>query len=263
MAPSQRRRPRSASATASDRNTRQRLSLSAEAMPPSVEYSSLNSRAASCGDAAPTVPRTSATDMKLAAAVAAAATTAVGDGVLLAASQPAAQPRCPPPTSQQDHAGPALGTRSRALRHVHSGGSQTQAVNPALQLTAHGQNNVATGSHVQGEASSGASALQQGNSGAGATTFVRPATRPGLQLAPPSEQPRRPDTAPHLSNCAAAQPGNRTPSDTADATAPLPASHQPPHLQESPAPPGPQLPLETFCAQQASRLCTLHRIYFV
>ena len=216
MAPSQRRRPRSASATANNRNTRQRLLLSAEATPFSVECGSLNSQAASCGVAAPRVPRTSATGTEAAAAVAA---TAAGDGVPLAASPAAAQPSCPQPTSQPGHAGPASGTRSRTLRHVQDCGSQTQGGSPALQRTASGQSNVATGSHLQGKASNGASQLQQGNDGTGAaaTASQPPSVPPSLQLAPPSEQHRQQDSAAHPSNLAAADPGSNS-EDDADPT---------------------------------------------
>ena len=226
MAPSQRRRPRSASTTASNRNTRQRLLQSAEATPPNVEC---GSQAASCGGAAPTAPRPSAADTTLTAAAAAA-----GAGVPLPSSQAAAQPQRAQPTSQPDHAGPASGTRSRTLRRVQSCGSQTQLASPALQTTASGQGNVATGSHLGCEAVKGASPLQQGNGGTGsAATAPQPqAVPPSLQLAPPSEQHRQQESTPHPSNLAAAERGGSNPSNGADATAvqASPSLHSaPPH----------------------------------
>jgi hypothetical protein len=236
MAPSQRRRRRSALTTANGRNTRQRLLLPAEAAPPSLDCGSeLTSQAASCGVDTTTVTRTAATDAALAAA---AAATAAVDVVPLASSQVAAQPPCPQPTSQPDEAGHASGTRSGSLRRMQSGGLQMHVGGAAEQLMAPVHSNIAIGSQLQGEASDGASPLQQGSGGAGpAATASQPlAVRPSLQLAPASEQHGRPDSARNPRVLAAAEPGSSNPNDGADATTPLPATRQLSALQESPAP---------------------------
>jgi hypothetical protein len=244
MAPSQRRRRRSAVPTANGRNTRQRLLQPTDAALPSLDCGSeRTSQAASCGVETTMMPRATATDATLAAG-AAAAETAAGDGPPLASSQVAAQPRCPQPTSQPDEAGPACGTRSGSLRHMQSGGLRTHVGGPALQLTPTVRSNAATSSHPQGEVSDGASPLQQvnGRTGSAATASGLLAAQPGPQLAAASEQHRQPDSAPQLGALAAAEPGSSDPNDGVDASTPLPATNEPSALQEPRAPTQPQLP---------------------
>ena len=241
MAPSQRRRRRSAVPTASGRNTRQRLLQPTDAACPSLDCGSeRTSQAASCGVDGTAVPQPSTTNATLAAA---AAATAVSDGVPLASSQIAARPLCLQPATQPDEAGPASGTRSGTLRRTQSGSLQTQHGSAALQLPPT-VSNVATSSHPQGEVSDGASPLQQGNGGTGAAaTASRPlSAQPGSQLAAASEQHRQPDSAPQLGALAAAEPGSSDPNGGADASTPLPATNELSALRDTRARTQPQVP---------------------